>query len=191
MSKEIWKDIEGYEGFYQISNLGNVRSLDRKAWNGSVIHDVSGRILKTISVGDYQGVQLSKKGEIKKKYIHRLVAIAFVENPKNKRVVNHMDGDKKNNAVSNLEWCTPKENNDHAFKTGLRPMYGEKSPAAKFSDDLVTSMRSDYETGLYTQKSLAEKYGMSKMQAHRILKNKLRVNDAYQKGIVKNGRVRS
>jgi hypothetical protein len=171
---EIWKDIEGYEGFYQVSNLGNVKSFDRKVWNGCTFYDKPGRILKPIRVGEYLGVQLSHNARTKKFYVHRLVATAFLEKSENRNVVNHKDGDKFNNTVENLEWCTARENNDHATNHGLRGTYGEDNPVTKYSNETVIKMRTDYETGLYTQADIARKYGVSKMQTNRILKYKLR-----------------
>lgn len=107
--QEIWKDIEGYEGLYEISSLGNVRRAP------------SGRILKQNknSYG-YSHVGLSKEGKVKMICVHRLIANAFIPNPQNKPQVNHIDGNKSNNSISNLEWVSQKENIIHAFKTGLR-----------------------------------------------------------------------
>lgn len=98
---EIWKDIDGYEGLYQVSNLGRVKSSK---------HDI---ILKTYSNRGYHQVQLSKNNIKSNKTIHRLVAQAFIPNPDNKPQVNHIDEDKTNNKVSNLEWVTAKENSNH------------------------------------------------------------------------------
>lgn len=101
---EIWKDIVGYEGLYQISNLGNVKSLDYRRTGKE-------RILKPVtdSVG-YLHVVLCKNRKLKTFNIHRLVANAFLENPDHKSDVNHKDEDKTNNCVDNLEWMTRKEN---------------------------------------------------------------------------------
>lgn len=109
--KEIWKDIEGYEGLYQVSNLGRVRSLDRKVWN----YTKKGRILKPHSNGhSYQNVSLHKENKTEKHlYIHILVAKAFLPNPDNKTEVNHKDFNKLNNRVDNLEWVTRDENKQH------------------------------------------------------------------------------
>lgn len=103
--KEIWKDIKGYEGLYQVSNLGRVRSLPR---NGTVKEI---RLLKQhVKNSGYYIVILSKNNNQKCKTVHRLVAETFIENPKGYLVVNHKDENKKNNNVDNLEWCTQKYN---------------------------------------------------------------------------------
>lgn len=112
---EIWKDIDGYGGVYQISNMGQIRSKTRKVHN----YIKPGRILKTHNNGrDYLSVTLSANG-IKQKhaYIHILVAKAFINNPKNLPEVNHKDFDKSNNKVENLEWMTRKENREHYIKS--------------------------------------------------------------------------
>lgn len=106
---EVWKDVKGYEGFYQVSNLGRVKSLPR---NGTVKRE---RILTPHRVGGYLHAELNMRGVHKGKKIHRLVAEAFIPNPDNKREVNHIDGNKHNNTVENLEWVTSSENQLHAF----------------------------------------------------------------------------
>lgn len=171
---EIWKAVAGYEEFYQVSNLGNVRSLDRKVWNGHAFYNKPGRVLKPISVGKYQGVQIAVNGKSKKFYIHRLVAKAFIENPLKKETVNHIDGNKLNNNVKNLEWVTQGENLLHAINNGLRKTIGEEHYMCKYSNKTIIKMRADYETGNYTQADISRKYGVSRMQAHRILTYKLR-----------------
>ena len=106
--KEIWKDIEGYEGLYQVSNLGRVKSK----------HRVSERILKpSINSRGYMLVILSKNGEYKSGKVHRLVAQSFIPNTENKPQVNHIDENKTNNMASNLEWVTVKENINHGTRT--------------------------------------------------------------------------
>lgn len=102
---EVWKDIEGYEGRYQISDQGRVKSL------------TTGSILKTFLCGSgYPEIVLTKHRKRQPKLIHRLVAEAFIPNPESKREVNHKDGNKHNNDVSNLEWVTPSENQRHSRK---------------------------------------------------------------------------
>lgn len=99
--QEIWKDIEGYEGCYQVSNLGRVKSL----MYGKE------KILKAqVVTNGYLAVSLCKEGKIKKHTIHRLVAKAFIENPDNLPQVNHRDENKTNNTIQNLEWCSAEYN---------------------------------------------------------------------------------
>lgn len=96
--KEIWKDIKGYEGLYQVSNLGRIKKLPNKILNC------------TITVQGYKTVHLSKEKQSKIFRVHRLVAKAFIENPNNYDVVNHKDENKLNNCINNLEWCDTKYN---------------------------------------------------------------------------------
>jgi hypothetical protein len=111
-SNEIWKNIEEYPK-YQVSNHGRIKSLD---FNGTKKKKI---LTPVVTRKGYLNINLYLNGKIKNIPIHRLVAKAFIENPENKPQVNHIDGNKKNNNVSNLEWCTNQENMLHAFKTGL------------------------------------------------------------------------
>lgn len=123
MQREIWKDIEGYEGVYQISSLGKVKSLKRitRFKNNDRIRVEEERILKPqITHKGYHKIQLRKNGKTKGHFVHRLVAEAFIPNPENKSTVNHKDGDKLNNFVGNLEWMSNLENMRHAYQTGIR-----------------------------------------------------------------------
>ena len=125
--KEIWKDIVGYEGLYQVSNLGRIRSLDR--YVNSAIKNSNkvikkGKILKpNPNWNNYLQVHLSKNGKGKMSVVHRLVAQTFIPNPNNLPQVNHIDGNKFNNSIENLEWCTAKENINHSWKLGLSKSY--------------------------------------------------------------------
>lgn len=114
--EEIWKKIDGYEGLYEISNFGNVKSIPR---NGTQVK--TEKILKKyITRCNYLVVVLSKQNKPKRIQIHRLVAKSFIPNPENKPCINHKDGNKHNNYVDNLEWCTYSENLKHAYKANLR-----------------------------------------------------------------------
>lgn len=124
--EKIWKDIKGYEGLYQISNLGRVKSLKRKVYAGrNTLRWQDERILsnnKTNGHG-YKIVALSKENRSQNKYIHRLVAEAFLDNPNNYKYINHKDENKDNNCVNNLEFCTAQYNatyRDLHIRNGLK-----------------------------------------------------------------------
>ena len=118
--EEVWSQIPGYNNIYEISNYGNVRSIDRavNAKNGST-RIVKGRDIKLINNGLYYVVGLAKNGKTKQCFVHRLVAEAFIPNVENFKCVNHKDGNKLNNKVDNLEWCTIEYNVKDAWKNGL------------------------------------------------------------------------
>lgn len=125
---EIWKDIEGYEGMYQVSNLGRVKSLERWQYN-PVCQDCKQYVPERIKTASNKKENGKKQGYLtmvlyrnnkgKNVYVHRLVAEAFIPNPEGKETVNHKNGDKHDNRAENLEWNTYSENNAHAMKTGL------------------------------------------------------------------------
>ena len=117
MKNEEWRDVVGYEGLYQVSSEGRVKSLERKLshWRGGERIQKE-RILKPAVYGGYLSVGLCAGGKRKMLRVHRLVCQAFHKNPENKPCVNHIDENKTNNAASNLEWCTTKENNNHGTR---------------------------------------------------------------------------
>lgn len=121
-SEEIWKPVVGYEGLYEVSNKGRVRSLNRKVSNGHGFYIKEGRVLAiSKTTTGYWKVELKKSGEKRRSMkVHRLVAFAFIPNSENKPNINHIDGNPLNNNVENLEWCTQSENMLHANKVGLR-----------------------------------------------------------------------
>lgn len=117
---EIWKDIKGYEGLYQVSNEGRVKALSRvvKSRWGTPKPLKEKEIREIVDSLGYSRLSLSKDGKVKAHKIHRLVAEAFLVGEGH---INHIDGNKQNNHVSNLEFCTQRENNIHAQETGLKP----------------------------------------------------------------------
>lgn len=129
MKKEIWKPILGFEGTYEVSNFGLVRSIDRIIVHNTYKETSKSKTQfnkgKTIAIRynnmgkGYAYLMLYLNSKHTKKFVHRLVAQAFIENPENKKEVNHIDGNPRNNNVENLEWNTRKENIAHAIATGL------------------------------------------------------------------------
>lgn len=122
---EKWEDITGYEGLYQVSNLGRVKCCERTTTlSNGINRKIKEKVLKQLTIPNagnvtYKSVLLYNESGQKRFYVHRLVASAFIENPLQKEQVNHIDGDGTNNRADNLEWCTPKENIRHAWINGL------------------------------------------------------------------------
>lgn len=147
---EIVKNIEGYGGKYAVTNHGRVWSYKSATW-----------LRQTEAGQGYWTVTLCHNGSFKD-YVHRIVATAFLENPDNKRTVNHIDGVKINNHLYNLEWATHKEQIDHAIETGLNSLVGEDNGFAKLDEAKVIAIREKYYSGKYTHKDLASEYGVTR-----------------------------
>ena len=137
--KEIWIDIQEYEGLYQVSNYGNVRTLSYK--KTGIVKNLNYRL----DGGGYAKVALYKNGIAKQYSVHRLVAIHFIENPLNLREVNHIDGNKTNNHISNLEWVTAKSNSSHAVISKLRILPTYKVLQYSLDHVLIKEWNSVYE----------------------------------------------
>ena len=162
--EEIWKETE-ISGYF-ISNLGRLKGR-------------SGKILKQrINHEGYYSLCLmpnGKNGKPKGIKIHILVAKAFILNPENKPQVNHIDGNKLNNNVSNLEWCTGKENMQHAFKNNLVTIHkGENSPQAKLTNEQASWIREHYilRDSVFGARALGRKFGVAHNTILEILQNK-------------------
>lgn len=149
LNGEIWRDIAGYEGFYQVSNFGRVKSFK----SGQE------RILKPTFRNGYLRIKLCNAGKYSHINIHRIVAQSFIPNINNKPQVNHIDGCKLNDHVSNLEWCTNSENRQHSYKLGLNPSGGEHYLAA------LTNEQAEYirnNPDKLTLKELTQKFHVNK-----------------------------
>jgi len=162
MLKEIWKDVKGFEGKYQVSSIGRVRSLDRITTDHlGRSYFTKGRIMKLILIKGYHYVGLSER-VTKNFQVHRLVAFAFLGIDQSRTTVNHINGIKNDNRVENLEWANYSEQIIHCVKTGLRPKsVGEKSNLAKLSQETIYKIRKEYKTGFFTMKELALRHGTS------------------------------
>jgi hypothetical protein len=163
MEQEIWLPVVGYEGYYDISNMGNIRSLYRtvKRKNGTTLNiPFKTKSVKTAKSG-YAYVHLDKDGIRKFCSVHRLVAKAFLPNTENKKCVNHINSVRDDNRVVNLEWVTPTENMQHAIRVGSMDFVGEKHPNAKLTNKDVAEIFKLYKTGKYTQSYIGKLYGVS------------------------------
>lgn len=155
LRQEIWKPIQNYDGIYEVSNLGNIKSLNyRKSGKESILK-------QGIIRNGYKDVALWNHGIVKYPMVHRIVAIAFIPNPNNLPQVNHKDGNKSNNHVGNLEWCTSSENHRHALKEGLRVppcLKGEKHGQSKITNKQAIEIF--HTKGL--QREIAKQFGISR-----------------------------
>lgn len=171
---EIWKDIKGFEGLYQISSEGRVKSLPKKS--GSCYRGE--RILKTetrLTKDGYCRANLQKDGKATDKRVNRLVAETFIPNPENKPTVNHKNGIKTDNRVENLEWSTREENMQHAYDNKLKvAAAGSGNVHAKLKDDDVREIRKCYVKGSreFGTVALAKKFGVTPRVINLVIHNK-------------------
>lgn len=171
---ERWVDISGYEGYYQVSDRGRIKSLER-----IVVHNGTSHLQPELIMRPWQGitalydcVRLYKNGVRKKFSVHRLVAEHFLPTWNPALEVNHINGNRYNNAVVNLEMCTRKENVRHSIIHFLKNDYGEKSANAKLTNAQAREIRKTYREGKMTQAALAAKYGVCNQTISAIIRYK-------------------
>ncbi len=165
-----WKTIEGHPD-YEVSDTGQVRRI--RTVQGSP----EGRILRPKARGGYLRARLRVAGRDQLKSIHRLVAVAFIPNPQAKPCVNHLDGNKENNRVDNLEWCTHKENSRHASTMGLlSDRRGENHPNAKLSNAQVREIKALCQKGAKKSR-IAARFGTTPSNVRMICRGATRAKD--------------
>ena len=168
MEDEIWKPVVGFESSHEVSNKGNVRGLKRKKWNRFQWIDVEPRQLKMVPGS--RGYIRTSLGRYFHASVHRLVAIAFIPNPLNLPEINHKDGNKSNNNDWNLEWATHQQNIDHANRTGLVDVRGEKSCWAKLTEIDVVRIR--HLSNNMSQRRIAGMFGVNHSTIGNIIRRK-------------------
>lgn len=173
---EVWKPIPSYEGLYEVSNLGKVRSLDRKVfWERFQVYTTKhGKILKfKIDRAGYRRVTLYKDDKARHWYVHRLVLLAFVGLPQNNQECCHNDGSRTNNTLSNLRWDTKESNMKDTMKHGtsyFSTQKGIKNANAKLNDKIVKEIRNRSNENQYT---LAKEYGVSQVTIWKVIAKKI------------------
>ena len=178
--QEVWKDINGYEGIYLISNLGRVKILPRIKINKGGCIISKEKFLKIWKSGDgYSGVALYSDKQ-KKYLLHRLLATAFILNPDNNPCINHINGIKNDNRLDNLEWCTVSENTQHSFDTGLqKPAIGETNAMSKLTEKQVLEIKQRLNSG-ESCNSISILYNISRMAVSHIKNNRRWKHLGYQ-----------
>jgi len=170
---ETWVPISEYETQYEVSNLGNVKSVDRFcASRWGTPRRVKGRMMKLFKTPQgYLQVLLCRNGMSKKFFIHRLVASAFIANSHNYPQVNHLDGNKSHNSVENLEWNSCQQNCHHALENKLYvTAKGSDAGQAKLTEDIVRDIREQAAVGIW-HKTLAAQYGVGRKAITKIVNN--------------------
>lgn len=163
--KEIWKKIEGYS-HYEISNLGRVRSY-RKA--NAILENPKIKNIE-MDIWGYARVSLCAESICKHYKVHRLIAEAFIENPLNKKEINHINGIKTDNRIENLEWVTRSENAKHAYSLGLsKKMQGELNGHSKLTQDDVSKIRELWLSTDFLQKDIAKIFGVARTTINAIV----------------------
>lgn len=171
MRIETWRQVVGFEGIYEVSDNGNIRSVDRFVPNRKNKFNKGNNLKLKISNFGYARVGLCDGYSQKFRFVHRLVAFAFIPNPDNKPYINHIDGNKLNNCIENLEWVTAKENKDHASKNGF-VANGIRNTNCALTENQVRDIRDKYKKRIYPSTRLSKEYSVSHSTILNIVKNK-------------------
>ena len=184
IENEIWKDITNYEGLYQASNTGKIKSLPRKEItknphnpDKTMIRTRNEKILKqSLDKDGYLKTALCKDSHAITYFIHRLIALTFLKNDENLPQINHKNGIKIQNNVENLEWCNQNHNMQHAFNTKLvdvRKLQGENHWSHILNDNDILEIRKLYSMGNMNQREIGNKYGIDQSHVSYIVNRKL------------------
>lgn len=186
---EIWKNIDGYEGIYQVSSWGKIKSLFRKLnVNGRGRQIVNETILKPkVTKQGYESVRLSKNRIAQTVLVHRIVAKTFIFNPENKPVVHHKNFKRNDNFYKNLEWCTPYENNHYGFVAGRYDLLkGENNSLARLTGEKALKIRTEYLFAGMTAYELARQFNVSPATIYNVINNKTWKDNEYN--LIKNSK---
>ena len=173
---ELWIDIIGWDGVYQVSNTNKVKSTDGYYFDKNGVKRIrKGKIRKlSIDKDGYLRVGLYKNGSQKNYRVHRLIAQAFIPNIFNLPKINHLNGIKSDNRIENLCWCTDKENTIHSYKMGLqKPIFGEDRPDVILNNSKVLQIRELYSSGKYYQFEIAKLFNVSQTLISKITLRKM------------------
>lgn len=176
MKNEIWKSVKGYESYYEVSNLGRIRTIERYIILPTHKYLKKQKLLTQYEDGrGYFHVKLyDGKGKPRSLTTHRIVATTFLNNPHNLLEINHIDHNKKNNNVDNLEWISRGDNIKHSYSfRDPRTYKGSGNKNSKLTEEAVVSIRNDYKSGETTYKQLASKYNVGATLIGYIINNRV------------------
>lgn len=152
---EQWMPVTNYEGLYEVSNFGRIKSLPRKGSPRTTIMQTC------LDSNGYEQTAITKNKKSTSFKIHKLVAIAFIEKTLTGYEINHKDGNRLNNNASNLEWCTRSENVKHSYDFGIKCHKGDRQGTRKLCSDQVREITAKYKPRIYTRTMLAKEYGVT------------------------------
>lgn len=178
--EEVWLPVKGFERYYEVSNLGNVKSVPRLvSVRGGGKRLVPSKILSPSFSSRYVNVMMWVEGKQIAAQVHRLVALAFIENYEGKPQVNHIDGNKHNNIVTNLEWCNNSENALHAFRRGLRVPnnFGKSGLISGMTCEEVYCKVIELSSEGLTQKQVGDTLGIHRATVNRYLMKHRKLKD--------------